>query len=62
MYEAIVFLPLLGAVIAGAIALIGARNRLPGADPPPPRVIVAPSVPSPASGGGLGWGPTAKAS
>jgi NADH-quinone oxidoreductase subunit L len=36
MYEAIVFLPLLGAVIAGAVALIGARNRLPGADPPPP--------------------------
>src|ERR1700732_2149364 len=36
MYEAIVFLPLLGAVIAGAIALIGARNRLPGADPSPP--------------------------
>jgi NADH-quinone oxidoreductase subunit L len=36
MYEAIVFLPLLGAVIAGAIALIGARNRLPGQDPPPP--------------------------
>ena len=36
MYEAIVFLPLLGAVIAGAIALIGARNRLSGADPPPP--------------------------
>src|SRR5579863_2734664 len=36
MYEAIVFLPLLGAVIAGAIALIGARNRLPGEDPPPP--------------------------
>ncbi len=36
MYEAIVFLPLLGAVIAGAIALIGARNRYPGASPPPP--------------------------
>jgi NADH-quinone oxidoreductase subunit L len=36
MYEAIVFLPLLGAVIAGAISLIGARNRHPGADPPPP--------------------------
>src|SRR5579864_972489 len=36
MYEAIVFLPLLGAVIAGVIALVGARNRLPGADPPPP--------------------------
>ncbi len=36
MYEAIVVLPLLGAIIAGAIALIGARNRFPGADPPPP--------------------------
>jgi NADH-quinone oxidoreductase subunit L len=36
MYEAIVFLPLLGAVIAGAIALVGAHNRLPGEDPPPP--------------------------
>jgi feruloyl-CoA synthase len=32
------------------------------ADPPPPHVIVAPSLPSPASGGGLGWGPTARAS
>jgi len=42
MYEAIVFLPLLGAVIAGAIALIGARNRLPGADPPPPDDHAAP--------------------
>ncbi len=36
MYEAIVFLPLLGAVIAGVIALIGAHNRFPGASPPPP--------------------------
>ena len=36
MYEAIVFLPLLGAVIAGAISLIGAHNRFPGASPPPP--------------------------
>ena len=36
MYEAIVVLPLLGAIIAGAIALIGARNRYPGEDPPPP--------------------------
>jgi NADH-quinone oxidoreductase subunit L len=36
MYEAIVFLPLLGAVIAGAITLIGARNRHPGENPPPP--------------------------
>ena len=36
MYLAIVFLPLLGAVIAGAIALIGAASRHPGANPPPP--------------------------
>jgi NADH-quinone oxidoreductase subunit L len=31
MYHLIVFLPLLGAMIAGAIALIGARRRHPGA-------------------------------
>ena len=36
MYQAIVVLPLLGAVIAGAIALFGARSRFPGANPPPP--------------------------
>jgi len=36
MYEAIVALPLIGAIIAGVITLIGARNRLPGEDPPPP--------------------------
>jgi NADH-quinone oxidoreductase subunit L len=36
MYEAIVVLPLIGAVIAGVIALVGARNRYPGANPPPP--------------------------
>src|SRR5208283_5629315 len=36
MYEAIVVLPLLGAIIAGVIALVGARNRQPGADPSPP--------------------------
>jgi NADH-quinone oxidoreductase subunit L len=36
MYEAIVVLPLLGAVIAGVISLVGARNRFPGANPPPP--------------------------
>jgi NADH-quinone oxidoreductase subunit L len=36
MYEAIVFLPLLGAILAGAITLVGARNRLPGENPPPP--------------------------
>jgi NADH-quinone oxidoreductase subunit L len=36
MYEAIVLLPLLGAIIAGVITLIGARNRFPGQNPPPP--------------------------
>jgi NADH-quinone oxidoreductase subunit L len=45
MYEAIVFLPLLGAVIAGAIALVGARNRHPGEDPPPHDDHGAPLVP-----------------
>jgi len=35
MYEAIVFLPLLGAVIAGVIALVGASKRHPGASPGP---------------------------
>ncbi len=35
MYQAIVFLPLLGAIIAGLIALAGARARLPGEAPPP---------------------------
>jgi NADH-quinone oxidoreductase subunit L len=33
MYQAIVFLPLLGAVLAGAIALVGARQRCPGGEP-----------------------------
>jgi len=36
MYEAIVALPLIGALIAGAIALLGAANRFPGQDPAPP--------------------------
>jgi NADH-quinone oxidoreductase subunit L len=36
MYEAIVLLPLLGAVIAGIVSLVGAHNRFPGEDPPPP--------------------------
>ncbi|HEX4410507.1 MAG TPA: NADH-quinone oxidoreductase subunit L [Xanthobacteraceae bacterium] len=36
MYQAIVLLPLLGAIIAGAIALLGARARFPGQNPPPP--------------------------
>jgi NADH-quinone oxidoreductase subunit L len=35
MYAAIVLLPLLGAVVAGIIALVGARNRFPGEEPPP---------------------------
>jgi NADH-quinone oxidoreductase subunit L len=33
MYQAIVFLPLLGSIIAGIIALVGARGRCPGAEP-----------------------------
>jgi NADH-quinone oxidoreductase subunit L len=33
MYQAIVLLPLLGAIIAGAIALVGARQRFPGGPP-----------------------------
>ena len=35
MYQAIVFLPLLGAILAGLIAIAGARARLPGEGPPP---------------------------
>ena len=35
MYQAIVFLPLLGAVLAAIIALAGARARYPGEGPPP---------------------------
>src|ERR1700716_1787331 len=34
MYQAIVFLPLLGAILAGIIALAGARARHPGGAPP----------------------------
>jgi NADH-quinone oxidoreductase subunit L len=33
MYQAIVFLPLLGAILAGVIALVGARARYPGKGP-----------------------------
>src|SRR6516165_5568659 len=36
MYQAIVLLPLLGAVIAGIVCLVGAHNRFPGEDPPSP--------------------------
>ncbi|HZQ14577.1 MAG TPA: NADH-quinone oxidoreductase subunit L [Pseudolabrys sp.] len=35
MYQAIVFLPLLGAILAAIIALAGARARCPGEGPPP---------------------------
>jgi NADH-quinone oxidoreductase subunit L len=35
MYQAIVFLPLLGAVLAAIVALAGARARCPGEGPPP---------------------------
>ena len=35
MYQAIVFLPLLGAVLAALISLAGARARCPGEGPPP---------------------------
>jgi NADH-quinone oxidoreductase subunit L len=34
MFQAIVFLPLLGAILAGLIALFGARARFPGQAPP----------------------------
>ena len=33
MYQAIVFLPLLGAIIAGLIAIVGARRQHPGGEP-----------------------------
>ena len=33
MYQAIVFLPLLGAILAGIIALAGAHARHPGGPP-----------------------------
>src|SRR4051812_37836227 len=35
MYQAIVFLPLLGAILAGLISLVGARARHPGGSPLP---------------------------
>jgi NADH-quinone oxidoreductase subunit L len=34
MYQAIVFLPLLGAILAGVIAIVGAHIRHPGGSPP----------------------------
>src|SRR5262249_50599979 len=35
MYQAIVFLPLIGAILAGLISLAGARARHPGGSPEP---------------------------
>ena len=35
MYQAIVFLPLLGAILGGLIAIAGARARFPGQNPKP---------------------------
>src|SRR5687767_6345295 len=35
MYQAIVFLPLVGAILAGLISLAGARARFPGGSPTP---------------------------
>ena len=34
MYLAIVFLPLLGCILAGAIAIVGAHTRFPGGETP----------------------------
>jgi NADH-quinone oxidoreductase subunit L len=46
MYQAIVLLPLLGAIITGLITLIGASKRFPGENPPPPHDDhAAPRVP-----------------
>jgi NADH-quinone oxidoreductase subunit L len=54
MYEAIVFLSLLGAIIAGAISLIGASHRHPGENPPPPHDDhAAPLVPEHEAHGAL---------
>ncbi len=35
MYQAIVFLPLVGAILAGLITLVGAHARYPGGSPAP---------------------------
>jgi NADH-quinone oxidoreductase subunit L len=34
MYQAIVFLPLLGAILAGLISIFGAHARNPSGEPP----------------------------
>jgi len=47
MYYAIVFLPLLGAIIAALIALAGARARYPGGPPDAVDASHAHGAPSP---------------
>src|SRR5215467_6074236 len=61
MYQAIVFLPLLGAVLAGIIALVGAHARYPGGPPPEGAEdhiigLPPPYPPSPAGEGRVGAG------
>ena len=51
MYQAIVFLPLLGAILAGLIALVGAIARFPGEGPLPGDAEGAHSAPHTAHGG-----------
>ena len=41
MYQAIVFLPLVGAILAGLIALAGARARYPSGMPAPAGMTMA---------------------
>jgi NADH-quinone oxidoreductase subunit L len=56
MYQAIVFLPLLGAILAGIIAIAGARARFPGEGPPPGSEENMPAEThheTPVSGGGV---------
>src|SRR3974377_531895 len=54
MYQAIVFLPLLGTILAGIISLTGARARFPGAGPPPGEENdTADHGPSPHEGGAV---------
>src|SRR4030081_3137571 len=43
MYQAIVFLPLLGAILAALISLVGARARHPGGEPEDAHPHPAPS-------------------
>jgi len=54
MYQAIVFLPLLGTILAGIISLTGARARFPGEGPPPGEENdTADHGPSPHEGGAV---------